>query len=317
MIKFNIQDKNLDIIGNIQVLENTYKKYLSNWIRDIIGKQNTNESNIPLDSNGITIYNKKVPHMTNKFIKGGIGYISAVGLNDFYDSGNTFILSRVYWHNCGGIFITKKHFKDICTLFTIRRSIVSKWYNSTFPFFEPDPTNPIYPEFENDSVIYTLFHSNNHATSMSNLEYDNKKWSFRNNFFWITRHDFENIKDVPLPLYNDCNQERISSWASKWLLVNKHKLSKEALDLLNMGNELVYQTMKDRLNTDPKFQLNRYDAGFQQIRLGILEDDNLKLKYKPLYDELRAKRKILELKCRNNAEQLGCWWKVEMIEKNN
>ena len=292
-----------NIYNSIHRIRSEVKKYKDNTY-DIIS----------VKSNGLTTGNK-----IKQLINHNIGFIR-FSKYDFSGSSPVFILPSRYDGDNNGLNILKKHFNFWCIYFSINKLVKVEWYNNQFPFLEPNIKHEKYSEFKSDCVLFTLFNSNNNASSIK-LEYDNKIYDVKNHFFWMTRKEFSELNNIPLVIYNHMNLKEPYTWndpwAARWIQLNEHKLSTEALDLLNAGRELVRVTMEDRLNTDPYFQLRRWDAGFGQIRKGLLENKNLNNKYSELYKDFKYTRKILNTKCKNTAMELGCYWEVELFSKNN
>lgn len=250
--------------------------------------------------------------------------------NNMYDGiRETFILSGLNT-SVSLSPINMKYFEEGCCIFTISKCGISKWYTNDLPLFKPDIHNINYEEFKKDSVIYTCFHtSSNNCTSVS-LTHNNEIYDIRNEFFFMTKDEFLSIKNLSTKLAIDCENDKNKKnkgefddskinndgekFAALWIQENEDTLSIEAKNLLDLGRQLIIETIQDRKMMNEKFQLERWDAGFTQIKKGILEDSNIKKqeKYKELYEEFKKNRNILKTKCQNMAEDLGCWWKINL-----
>ena len=93
-----------------------------------------------------------------------------------------------------------------CTaLFTARALINCEWYNCKDEYMKPNTEHPKYKEYENDSIIISLFHSKSQQSSLRQIKYDNKIWDIRNEFFWLSKHQMmELAKEYNYEeLYND------------------------------------------------------------------------------------------------------------------
>lgn len=177
-------------------------------------------------------------------------------------------------------------------------------------------TQEKYEYFKNQSVIYTMFNINNNATSII-IDYDGETYDIRNNFFWLTREQFLNLKDIPDEIMNDFNKDlTYEPYAATWIKENYNSLNDTSKNLLNLYTELLKLTMSERLQKDKYYQLYRWDAGRQQIYQSFIKPNrkNKDLNYIKIYDEICEEKNKLDDELRDLAEEAECWWKVNIYE---
>ena len=100
---------------------------------------------------------------------------------------------------------------DRCTaLFSARKLIEKNWVNSKDEYLAPNTEHPAYNEFVNDSLIYSLFHSSSNQSSLRNVDYKGKKWDIKNEFFWLSNKEIENLSNTNgfTQTYNDARTSK-------------------------------------------------------------------------------------------------------------
>ena len=70
--------------------------------------------------------------------------------------------------------------------------IPQNWINDKDEYIAP--TEAIqdtlqYKQFNNDAIIYSLFNTSSNQSSMRQIDYKDKKWDIKNEFFWLSRED--------------------------------------------------------------------------------------------------------------------------------
>lgn len=157
-----------------------------------------------------------------------------------------------------------------CTaLFTARALINCEWYNCKDEYMKPNTEHPKYKEFENDSIIISLFHSKSQQSSLRKIKYDNKIWDIRNEFFWLSKYQMmELAKEYNYEeLYNDAF---ISNERFIYKYLNTITLSKEAQAVLDKATELLIKGFKYRQQENDEhreYHLNTFDASFYQNKI--------------------------------------------------
>lgn len=157
-----------------------------------------------------------------------------------------------------------------CTaLFTARALVNCEWYNCKDEYMKPNTEHPKYKEYENDSIIISLFHSKSQQSSLRQIKYDNKIWDIRNEFFWLSKHQMmELAKEYNYEeLYNDA---LISNERFIYKYLNTITLSKEAQAVLDKATELLIKGFKYRQQENDEhreYHLNTFDASFYQNKI--------------------------------------------------
>lgn len=189
-----------------------------------------------------------------------------------------------------------------CTaLFAARALINCEWYNCKDEYMKPNTEHPKYKEYENDSIIISLFHSKSQQSSLRQIKYDNKIWDIRNEFFWLSKHQMmELAKEYNYEeLYNDA---LISNERFIYKYLNTITLSKEAQAVLDKATELLIKGFKYRQQENDEhreYHLNTFDASFYQNKI-------IWKKYLPNeYNEFQKLFKILCDKVRPMVYELG------------
>lgn len=193
-----------------------------------------------------------------------------------------------------GYSITADNFDRCTALFSARKLIEKNWVNSKDEYLAPNTEHPAYNEFVNDSLIYSLFHSSSNQSSLRNVDYKGKKWDIKNEFFWLSNKEIENLSNTNgfTQTYNDARTSKERYVYNKLQTIT---LSPEAQDVLNKASDIVRNTFKYRelFNQEhPEYQINNWDCGWYQIKALAKEyaksdyEEFVKL-YKKLADKMR------------------------------
>ena len=173
-----------------------------------------------------------------------------------------------------------------------------------------------YRQYNNDAIIYTIFKTRNYLTSLRQIEYKDKLWDIKNEFFWLSKEEMMELAETHYfdELYNDArnsNERFVYKLLNGKLTTeefnevgltltdenNRPLLSPDAQELLKLSKELIIKTFKFRKlmhEENPDFHLNTWDAGWYQIKIILkkyFKDDLKKFteKYKKFEDRLRPK----------------------------
>ena len=157
---------------------------------------------------------------------------------------------------------------------------------------KPNTDHEKWQEFENDSIIYSLFESKSNQSSLRNVEYKGKSWDIKNEFFWMS-------KDVMMALAEEfsndyCyNDARVSDERYVYKLLQGMELSKEARDVLLKATQIVAKSFPYRqmFNEEhPEYQVMNWDCGWYQVKAIAKEylKDDLE-EFKALYKKLSEK----------------------------
>ena len=197
--------------------------------------------------------------------------------------------------------ILPENFEKIVALFSARRLIQANWSNWTDEYLAPDESHPDYKEFVNDSVVYSLFESKSNQSSLRNVEYKDKSWEIKNEFFWMSREEIMNLADE-----NDNEECYEDAVKSKERFVYEYlknvTLSPEAQAVLDAANNLVRETFKYRNDYNiecPDYQINNWDCGYYQQK-GLWS-----LYMKDEFDQFRDLFNVLANKMRPMVYELG------------
>lgn len=158
---------------------------------------------------------------------------------------------------------------DRCTaLFAARRLVKTDWQNWADEYLAPNTEHPAYNEFVNDSLIYSLFESKSNQSSLRNVDYKGKKWDIKNEFFWLSNKEIENLSNTNgfTQTYNDARTSKERYVYNKLQTIT---LSDEAQAVLDKASDIVRNTFKYRelFNQEhPEYQIMNFDCGWYQIK---------------------------------------------------
>ena len=83
--------------------------------------------------------------------------------------------------------VMPSNFERCTALFAARSLIQSNWINDNDEYMKPNDFDAEYDEFVADSVVYSLFDSKSHQTSLKNITYKGKQWDIPNHWFWLPK----------------------------------------------------------------------------------------------------------------------------------
>ena len=248
---------------------------------------------VPTLSNGITV---KISKSSNtKLDKNAIGCYFKVG--NIVDQNTSFValFSSADTSNANGLSIMEDNFEKCMSAFSTRKLIEKNWINSKDEYLAPNEEHPLFNEFVNDSIVYSLFHSSSNQSSLRQVEYKDKLWDIKNEFFWMSKSEIEELaNEYNLDtIYNDA---RTSDERFVYNKLQGLSLSPEAKAVLEKASELVRKSFKYRemfSEEHPEYQLDKcWDAGWYQIKALLKEymKDELK-EFQTLYKTLADKMK--------------------------
>lgn len=198
-----------------------------------------------------------------------------------------------------GCSILLSNFDQVVSNFTSRRLITSgfaTWENSQDEYMIPDTDHPLYAQWQNDCIVYSLFNSKSQQSSLRSIDYNDKLWDIYNEFFWLGRNKMLQLaeKHNNMELYDDV----INHGKSERFVYEKLKtitLSEDAKAVLDKATEILEKTFPYRQEfsvTHPEYHINTWDAGWYQIKAVAKEycKEDLKefdILYKQFSDRLR------------------------------
>jgi hypothetical protein len=196
-----------------------------------------------------------------------------------------------------GNSVTKNNFIKVTSSFSARRLIVPSWKNMRDEYLKPNDSHENFELFTYDSLVYSLFNNNSNQSSLRQVEYKDKLWDIKNEFFWMSKDRMKELADENGydNLYNDA---RTSSDRHVYnLLFGEEriydKLSDDAKAVLDKATELVEQSLQMRqVMADDHNHLDSWDAGYAQLKLvwkEYFEEDFKEFRqlYKNLEDRMR------------------------------
>jgi hypothetical protein len=241
----------------------------SKWVRSPLKGLKTFD--VPNFSSGLKLKNSGIC----KVIKNNLGYSYSDNNNIAKNNQSVglYSLSNAAAH---GFSINESNFIISSCLFTSRRLISGKqatWINWCDEYMAPDESHPLWEQFSLDSIVYSLFESKSNQSSLRQIDYKDKKWDIKNEFFWMSKSDMLKLASDHSydELYRDA---RTTEERHVYNLLHNEgiysRLSPDAREVLDMATELVKKSfpMRKPLNEQhPEYHLNTWDAGWYQIKL--------------------------------------------------
>jgi len=208
----------------------------------------------------------------------------------------------------GSQFITKNNFLKSNLFFTARRLISGQhanWINDKDEYLAPNESHPDYEQFTYDSIVYSLFNNSSQQSSLRQVDYKDKKWDIKNEFFWLSKNEMLQLAEDDH--YDELYQDARTS--DERFVYNKlftegiyNRLSPDAKDVLDSATELLKKSIQMRKilsENHPEYHLNSWDAGYAQLKLVWKEY------FKDEFNEFRKKYKELEDRMRPLVYELG------------
>lgn len=289
---YNIDNLELINIGN-KILYNLDLEISANiWVKSKLKNKKSNNF-FPHLKSGLNVSESK----KGTLIPNSIGYFYNHTNQVQYNQTKVSLLSTIYSQG-QGLSIINDNFYDCMSLFTAKKLIVSNSEISKMEYIAPNELHPQFKQFQYDSLVYSLFNTSSNQSSMRQIDYDDKKWDIKNEFFWMSKNDMmeladkEGFDDVYYDA-KDSNERYVYD-----LLFNQgiyDKLSPDAKLVLDTATELVKKSFSMRKTISeqkPEYHLNTFDAGWYQNKLVIKEYFRLDYamflsKYKAFEDRLR------------------------------
>lgn len=258
--------------------------YTENTITDFIKKikiSTEDKSKTFTMSNALNVTNGEC-YITS----GNLGYYVADSTLVEKNTQYVMIIPRKLKGHLASFEIKRENFDRICSSFTARALISGEyatWINGHDEYMIPNTEHPLYGQWQNDCVIYSLFNNKSNQSSLRNIDYNGKSWDIFNELFWISRQD---IYDWAIQVNNQAVIDDVLANAKSERFVYEKlktiKLSDDAKLILDYATALVKDTMQYReefARKHPEYHINTWDAGWYQIKAVIKE-------YKP--DELKT-----------------------------
>lgn len=235
---------------------------------NIFSIKEKNDIMLPPIKSFITIENVKEKLGSTK----AIGYINNHS-NNLMQQQVVFLASSVISAN-GNKVISENNIFSTLNLFTARKAVKGDWMNDKDEYLAPNEEHPQYEQFTHDSIVYSLFNNSSQQSSLRQVDYKEKKWDIKNEFFWLSKNDL-------LELSENSNYDEIykdARTADERFVYNKlfgeariyDKLSPDAKEVLDMATDLLKKSFEIRKvisENNPEYHLDSWDAGYAQLKL--------------------------------------------------
>jgi len=180
-------------------------------------------------------------------------------------------------------------------LFAARKTHVgpySTWINQKDEYMAPNTSAELWNQYAADSLVYSLFHSASHQSSIGGIVFKKQEYDVRNSFFW----------GDPCLIDIEHKQDRSATIMNSMIQSNVKHMSQDAVDVLEIANKMLYWSGPERMvyaKAHPELHLDRWDAGYSQLKEHWKKD-------KPdLFKKLTVAYKILEEKLRWMTYEVG------------
>ena len=287
-ISAEVLDKTAKAIGEKSFYNVPNEDFLSAWFKR---PRANNVDALPL-KNAISPTTSSKDVRGTKWADGAIGGMIC-GKNDMQHASQQTALMSSGYCSAGGFFVTEENLQQSAVLFAVRQLVKHTWVNHNDQFLQP--TAPLSDEFNNDCLIWMLFHGKNLTASANNLEWNGKKWSIVNHFIPYTEAEvnapdrFESDFMVQYLVALQAKQVECVD-ASMQAATNRctpNGLSDEAVAVLDARRILwqAYFAETDVRSVRDELKLNRPDVGWYQIRNALkarnASGDNVAINFKP------------------------------------
>lgn len=203
-----------------------------------------------------------------------------------------------------GNSVTKENLFKVVSSFSARRCVTPDWKNEKDEYLAPDEEHAVFEQFQNDSLVYSLFNSASNQSSLRQVTYKDKLWDIKNEFFWMSVEEMKQLADDNGydNLYNDArtspNRHVYNLLFGEERIYDK--LSPDAKLVLDKASELVRKSIQARqLMSDNENHLDSWDAGYAQLKLVWKEY------FSEDFKEFRQMYKNLEDRMRPLVYELG------------
>ena len=275
------------------------KTSLNKWAR--IDTKGIKQFDAPQLSTALNIKQKGY----GKLCKKSLGYMwSCKNIPESNGTSVSLFTSTFSGSNSNGYSVFPFNFFKTTMLFSARKLIRSNWMNHKDEYIAPSEAvqqSIRYKQFNNDSIVYSLFNNSSQQSSLRQIEYNQKLWNIKNEFFWM---DIEKLKQTAI-IHNFDDVYRDAKTDHNRFVFNKLQnlyLSPIAQKVLDTAIELTVKSFEFRQilhNEHPEYHLNTWDAGYAQLKL------IWKLYYKEEFKDFRNLYKELEDFLRPQVYELG------------
>ena len=241
----------------------------SRWVREEVKGMKTFDA--PQVSSALKVKQKG----RGKSVEGHVGYFGNLS-NQVYTNPTAVAIFSQCSSTANGLSVIPENFHKVTTLFTARKAITGKyanWINQKDEYLAPNEDHPKWEQFVADSLVYSLFNNSSQQSSLRQVDYKDKKWDIKNEFFFLTKAKMLELADEESydGIYNDARTDSERHVAKLlWEDGMFNELSEDAQDVLSKAILLVEESMTTRKlmsEAQPDAHLDSWDAGYAQLKL--------------------------------------------------
>lgn len=300
VFKYNTKAQNCLFINKKRFYSWSEEQSCSYWIREPIKDLQNQKNGYPQMSSALkTSSSTGKPRGSLK--EGALGYMVNVANNIYNSARDVWLLSSTAY-KANGVSVCPENFERCIVNFAVRNScavFLSDFAHDKDEFHKPNEELEGYQEFVNDCAIYTFF-SNASSQSSIKIKYQDVEYDLKNEFFLYPKEDILRLADRSInnstSVYKSAKRTAKESFMCNWLS-QRGALSLEAKTLYETGLFLISETMGQRDSALAEYGLDRYDAGFAQLKKLNIDKD--------LSARILKERRALEKKIFINANKFG------------
>jgi len=223
-------------------------------------------------------------------IRNSFGHLALTSSQVYHNTLGLGIYSTVF--KSSGISIIPYNIDKCVSVFSARINTETTWINSADIYLVPNIQHPLYSQWVNDSLILSIFSDKSMQSSLRQVTYHSSLWDLENHFFYLSNSEMRELanQNNNITLYQDTFKYPNDRFVYNKLQSLQGQFSPDAQAVLDKGIELTRLSFTYRKDADPKFHLNSWDAGWYQIRMGILKE-HFKTEYAEFRELLLALRK--------------------------
>ena len=290
-------------VNDFNIQKEGVKKYYSTDGLQTIKEWYKDEKSKKIDFPGCSSVFNLVDKHRSSLREDSVGYFYSDSNSVEKNAVNVGLFTMGFSHGQGNS-VTKNNFIKVTSSFSARRLIVPDWINEKDEYLSPNESHEQFEQFKYDSLVYSLFNNASYQSSLRQVEYKDKLWDIKNEFFWMSKDRMKELADENGydNLYNDA---RTSSDRHVYnLLFGEEriydKISDDAKAVLDKATELVEQSLQMRqVMADDHNHLDSWDAGYAQLKLVWKEY------FQEEFQEFRQLYKNLEDRMRPLVYELG------------
>jgi hypothetical protein len=288
----------LNVVNKKEIYNTDNILSASEWVRKEI-KKLKNKILLP----HLSSFNK-ISNKSNQLVCDNIFGTACFLSNSIYKNGvgvSIFCSTQTQGNANISLSIIKENFFKMTSLFAARKIIQPNWINCKDEYLAPNEQHPDYEQFTNDSIVYSLFNNSSQQSSLRQIEYKDKLWDIKNEFFWLSKEQIEKLANDNNydELYRDAKNQDERFVYNKLFGTEKiyDKLSPDAKKVLDIATELLVKSISMRKlmsEEHPEYHLNSFDAGYAQLKLVWKQyfKDEFKA-FRTAYNELETRMRPL------------------------